>query len=239
MPDRNRNDRDPRLDDPKDRNRRDQGDNRVNRNDPPEVNQPGSDTSRNRDRDRDNEKKRGDQSGNFKINNRGGRERERGKNANADADGGKVSIGNVNGNANGKVDVSGGTAQANASGGNGNRSGGGGGGGNNKNKGKGKGGEAESVFAADTGRQDGRGGTASGNVRQNISPGQRTGGFLPMFQPIATVGETATIQRGETLKGLSRRVYGAEKFWPKIVRLNNDYDFQRGYIPAGTTFRIG
>lgn len=226
MPDRNRRDRDPRGDGPKDRQRRNDGDNRVNRNDPPEVNQPGSDRNRNRDRDQ-KEKNRGDQGGRFRINARGGRERDKGKNANANADGGRANVGNVNGNANGKVDVSGGKANANASGG------------NNNNKGKRKGGEAESVFSPDTGRLDGRGGTASGDVRQNISPGGRIGGFLPMQQPIATVGETAKIQPGETLKGLSRRVYGAEKFWPKIVRLNNDYDFQRGYIPAGTTFRIG
>lgn len=214
--DRNRNDRPimkRRNDNPSNPDRKNDGDNTVTQTD---------------NTHKDKEKNRGNVGGRFRINARGGREREKGDNANANADGGRVNLGNVDAGSKGKVDVSGGKATADASGGNGNRTG----------KRKRQGGDSP-LFADGTGRLDGKGGTASGFVRTNISPGGMVGGFMPNPQPIATIGETAQIQAGETLRGFAHRTLGDGRFWSRIVRLNNDYDFGRGVIPAGTTFRIG
>jgi nucleoid-associated protein YgaU len=80
---------------------------------------------------------------------------------------------------------------------------------------------------------------AAGFIRTNISPGRTTGSFMPVPQPIRRAGSTAILQEGETLRQLSKRAYGYEKWWPRIVALNNTYDFANREIPAGTVLRIG
>lgn len=250
LPGRDDRDNDVRLDDPRRRRRREEGTNRINRDGNGNQSRPdiGDSTDRDIQRDRERERARGgrirtgDLSGNFDLNARGGTERERGRNANANASGGRIRTGDINGPARGSIDVSGGRAEADASGGNGNRTGR-----DAKRAARqlfGRGGEAFSgtsesgVIDEGFGRQDGNN-ESIGFVRTNIQPGRITGGFMPMPQPFAAPGERAAIRDGESLKGFAKRTLGNEAHWPRIVRLNNDYNFGDNSILAGTEFRIG
>jgi nucleoid-associated protein YgaU len=126
---------DPRLDDPKDRKRRNESGNKVdngrsvdrrtrdNSTETPVQHNPRSGSIRHPDKDSKHDGnggrvKTGDIAGNIDINVSGGRETKRGKNADASAKGGRVKTGNIGKGTTGTINATGGTASANASGGN-------------------------------------------------------------------------------------------------------------------------
>jgi hypothetical protein len=217
--------RDPRLDTPKQNRRRNEGENRLNDRNHRRETDRERDRGLNRERDsgRDRERERG--RGVLNIIKRGGTSISRGRHARSRARGGTVTHGDIDRNTSTHIDVSGGTAISNASGGNGNRT--------RRRRGAGFQGEDDGFGRADGKIQ------AAGFVRTNISPGQTTGGFMPMPHPIKAPGDTEIINEGESLKQFSKRVYGYSHFWPRIVALNNTYQFQDREIPAGTVLRIG
>lgn len=249
MPDRNndpknRNRTDPNLDRPKDRKRRDNArsifDTRPNQDERHEDREDRSRNNRTVEIDPIN--------GGIKIDRRGGRERERGKNANSDASGGNVRLGDIDKGTHGDIDVGGGRAISISDDGrrkqqedkdrkdredrarqqnNNNRPN------NNNKKGKGGYGLAENGF----GRADGIDNADTGWTRTNISPGSITGGFMPVPAALTGGKKSATIQSGETLKGLARRQTGIMGFWPRIAALNQDIETPNGHIPAGTKLR--
>jgi hypothetical protein len=217
MPNRVHAENDPRVNTPRDTRRVQAGNNRIDRRD-----------NTGRVDARGGTIRRGDISGSVHINVSGGREIQRGRgNVHADASGGNVRTGNIDRNANVRIQAHGGTAVAIARGGSHQIS-------RHIGAGYGDVGTENEGF----GRVDGNN-QAAGFIRTNISPGRTTGSFMPVPQPITRAGSTAILQEGETLRQLSKRAYGYEKWWPRIVALNNTYDFANREIPAGTVLRIG
>lgn len=208
---------DPRGDTPRDRNRRDQSRNRIN--------------DRNRDRPSIRERFERRSNDRVRVNPRTGsirhpdrdsrrNDRNRDGRAHADASGGTVKLGNIDKGTQLHINVSGGREIARA-------------------RGRGRGGEGVAGINTDGyGRLDGRDGKADGFVRTNISPGSTTGSFMPGPQALSGRNDSMVIRKGETLKGLARRAYGSDRFWPRVVTLNNDVLLPEGEIPAGTRIRI-
>lgn len=217
MPNRNDNSRrfvdPPSQRSPREQNNRDNGDNRVFR-------------------DRENGNR-------VTIINRGGRDRERGRDANANASGGSVRRGDINGPGRTRIDVSGGRATANSRGGSGNVSGGAA----KKIARKifGRGGEvASNDFDYNGyGRMDGRGGQSSDYVNLDPQPGGTVAAISPLPAPMYPAGATTTIQPGESLRGVAKRVYGYDHFIPRLYTLNQDILMGRSTLQAGTVLKIG
>lgn len=89
------------------------------------------------------------------------------------------------------------------------------------------------------GRKDrfaGRGGDATIEPNRNPSPGGTVGGVMPLSLPPAG---TVTVQKGETLRSLSKRVAGHDRYLPRLVTLNNTYLMKNQVLKAGTVLRIG
>ena len=202
----------------------------------------------NRDRDRDRD---------------GGR--NNGGSGSANANAGNVTHGNIGPNANVTINANAGNAYENQSGGNGNASGRGNGSQRRGDIGDrcsrnndcrdglrcrdrrcelpARGGEAVSggteTYENGFGRMDGMAGVNTGYVRTNPTPGGTVGGFSAAPAANRPAGSTAVIRQGETLRQLTRRVYGDDLFLPQLYRLNKDVLIGGKAIPAGTVLRIG